>query len=184
MMVTALIKFLETPTETRKSTLTARKQQRGCNDWMRMVTWDLTALRKIGADFDSHSSAQESVFLGEMALNQREGQNMDAFFQALTAGKNKIPPEFDWFAPLLGDWDFTYTDGLGGGRAVQGEWLFRRALNGTGVEDLFICPSRATMADNPQSDGEYGAAIRMFTPKRVVTTWPTAAKAMCACSPS
>ena len=55
---------------------------------------------------------------------------MDAFLEALTAGQNKIPPEFDWFAPLLGDWDFTYTDGLGGGRTVQGEWLFRRALNG------------------------------------------------------
>lgn len=74
---------------------------------------------------------------------------MDAFLEALTAGENQIPPEFDWFAPLLGDWDFTYTDGLGGGRAVQGEWLFRRALNGAGIEDLFICPSRATAADNP-----------------------------------
>lgn len=49
---------------------------------------------------------------------------MDAFLEALTAGENKIPPEFDWFAPLLGDWDFTYTDGLGGGRTVQedGGW--------------------------------------------------------------
>lgn len=74
---------------------------------------------------------------------------MDAFFEALTAGENKIPRSFDWFAPLLGDWDFTYTDGLGGGRTVQGEWLFRRALNGAGIEDLFICPSRATRADNP-----------------------------------
>lgn len=90
---------------------------------------------------------------------------MDAFFEALTAGENKIPRSFDWFAPLLGDWDFTYTDGLGGGRTVQGEWLFRRALNGAGIEDLFICPSRATRADNPQPDGEYGAAIRMFNAK-------------------
>lgn len=90
---------------------------------------------------------------------------MDAFFEALTAGENKIPPEFDWFAPLLGDWDFTYTDGLGGGRTVQGEWLFRRALNGAGIQDLFICPSRATMVDDPQPDGEYGAAIRMFNAK-------------------
>ena len=43
---------------------------------------------------------------------------MDAFFEALTAGENKIPPEFDWFAPLLGDWDLTYTDGLGGQTAA------------------------------------------------------------------
>ena len=43
---------------------------------------------------------------------------MDAFFEALTAGENKIPPEFDWSAPLLGDWDLTYTDGLGGRTAA------------------------------------------------------------------
>lgn len=42
------------------------------------------------------------------------------------------------------------------------EWIFRRVLNGTGVEDLFICPSRETMDSNPQPDGEYGMAIRMF----------------------
>lgn len=90
---------------------------------------------------------------------------MDAFLDAMAGGENKIPSQFDWFAPLLGDWDFDYTDGLNGGRTVKGEWLFRRALNGTGIEDLFICPSRATMADDPQPDGEYGAAIRMFNAK-------------------
>lgn len=91
---------------------------------------------------------------------------MDAFLEALTAGENKIPRSFDWFAPLLGDWDFTYTDGLSGGRAVQGEWLFRRALNGAGIQDLFICPSRATMETDPQPDGEYGTAIRIFNPSQ------------------
>lgn len=40
---------------------------------------------------------------------------MDGFLETLTGGGNQIPPEFDWFAPLLGDWDFEYTDGLGGG---------------------------------------------------------------------
>ena len=27
---------------------------------------------------------------------------MDAFLEALTVGQNKIPPEFDWFAPCWG----------------------------------------------------------------------------------
>ena len=32
-------------------------------------------------------------------------------------------------------------------------------------EDLFICPSRETMYTDPQPDGEYGMAIRMFNSK-------------------
>ncbi len=31
---------------------------------------------------------------------------MDTFTEALLSGKtDKIPEEYDWFAPLLGDWD-------------------------------------------------------------------------------
>lgn len=91
---------------------------------------------------------------------------MDAFIEALLAeGTTSIPAEYDWFAPLLGDWDFDYRDGYGGTvRQVKGEWFFRRVLDGMGIEDLFLCPSRATRDANPQPDGEYGAAIRMFNP--------------------
>lgn len=80
---------------------------------------------------------------------------------------SKIPGQYDWFAPLLGDWEFDYYDVKDGKRErhVEGEWLFRRALDGTCIEDLFICPSRATRESNPQPDGEYGAAIRMFQPE-------------------
>ena len=90
---------------------------------------------------------------------------MDAFMDALVSGRTKtIPPEYDWFASLLGDWDFDYFDNYGSPtpRQLKGEWFFRRVLNGAGIQDLFICPSRATMETNPQSDGEYGVAIRMF----------------------
>lgn len=31
-----------------------------------------------------------------------------------------------------------------------------------GIEELFICPSRETMHTDPQPDGEYGMAIRMY----------------------
>lgn len=93
---------------------------------------------------------------------------MDEFISALLGdGKiNSIPEEYDWYAPLLGDWDFDYYDIQNGKRTrhVKGEWIFRRILNGTAIEDLFICPSRATKDTNPQPDGEYGAAIRMFHP--------------------
>lgn len=89
---------------------------------------------------------------------------LEAFAQALVSGETAvIPGDFDWFAPLLGDWDFDYQDTHGGlPRKVKGEWLFRRVLNGAGIGDLFICPSRATMDTDPQPDGEYGMALRMF----------------------
>ncbi len=93
---------------------------------------------------------------------------MDSFTEALiSTATDKIPQEYDWFSPLIGDWEFDYYDGYDSGeiRSVKGEWIFRRVLNGTGIEDLFICPSRETMYSAPQPDGEYGVAIRMFNRK-------------------
>ena len=67
---------------------------------------------------------------------------MDRFATALVSKYTlKIPPEHDWFAPLVGDWDIRYIDSKDGmRREVKGEWLFRRVLNGTGIEDLLLCP--------------------------------------------
>lgn len=91
---------------------------------------------------------------------------MDDFYNALVSENSSIPQEYDWYAPLIGDWDFDYYDGRDGGRHICGEWIFRRILEGAGVEDLFICPSRATKDENPQPDGEYGVAVRMFDSER------------------
>lgn len=95
---------------------------------------------------------------------------MDEFIMALYgAPVESIPEEYDWFAPLIGDWDFDYCDGpVGCERHVEGEWIFRRILNGTGIEDLFLCPSRGTRDLHLQPDGEYGVAIRMFNPRTKV----------------
>ena len=90
---------------------------------------------------------------------------MDTFSEALLSSKSStIPDEYDWFAPLLGDWDCDYYDELIGNkkRHVKGEWLFRRILEGTGIQDVFIFPSRATKEDHPEPDGEYGSSLRMF----------------------
>ena len=89
----------------------------------------------------------------------------DTFSEALLSPKtDRIPEEFDWFAPLIGDWDCVYEDDLIGGRRrhVKGEWIFRRVLDGSGVQDLFIFPSRDTRASDPQPDAEYGTSLRMF----------------------
>lgn len=91
--------------------------------------------------------------------------SMDTFFEALVSkNTDKIPEEYDWFAPLIGDWDFDYYDGYDKPehRHVKGEWIFRRILDGAGIEDIFICPSRETRISAPQPDSEYGVAIRMF----------------------
>ena len=89
---------------------------------------------------------------------------MDTFSEALLSDKtDRIPDEFDWFAPLLGDWDCDYNDNYGGQeRHVKGEWIFRRVLEGAGIQDIFIFPSRATKVESPQPDGEYGSSLRMF----------------------
>ena len=89
---------------------------------------------------------------------------MNTFSQALLSEKtDKIPDEYDWFAPLLGDWDCDYDDNYGGQpRHVKGEWIFRRVLEGAGIQDIFIFPSRATKENAPQPDGEYGSSLRMF----------------------
>ena len=86
---------------------------------------------------------------------------MDSFVDALLSGKtDRIPDEYDWFAPLIGDWDCDYYDEPeeGRNRHVKGEWLFRRILEGTGVQNIFIFPSRATKETEPQPDGEYGSS--------------------------
>ena len=97
---------------------------------------------------------------------------MDNFIEALYGQpEGTIPEEYDWFAPLLGDWEFDYKDKFIDGdhnrpqRQLKGEWIFRRVLNGIGIEDMFICPSRATRETSPQPDGEYGVGLRIYNSK-------------------
>ena len=90
---------------------------------------------------------------------------MDIFPEALLSPKtDRIPDEYDWFAPLIGDWDCDYYDEPEAGqkRHVKGEWIFRRILEGAGIQDVFIFPSRSTKETDPQPDGEYGTSLRMF----------------------
>ena len=58
---------------------------------------------------------------------------MDSFIEALYGqSEETIPEEYDWFAPLLGDWEFEYKDKFIDGdrsrpqRQLKGEWIFRR----------------------------------------------------------
>ena len=110
---------------------------------------------------------------------------MDTFSEALLSSESgRIPEKYDWFAPLVGDWDCDYYDELNNQkRHVKGEWIFRRILEGAGVQDIFIFPSRCTREANPQPDGEYGTSLRMFNPDQhcydVVYTCAGTMKRLC-----
>lgn len=86
----------------------------------------------------------------------------DQFMRALVSDpeQSMIPQEDDWFAPLVGDWEFDYHEP--GGRDLKGEWYFRRVLQGSAIADVFICPSRESQESDPQPDAEYGMTMRMY----------------------
>lgn len=95
---------------------------------------------------------------------------MDTFSEALLSAKAEhIPEEYDWFAPLIGDWDCDYYEDMPDHhrRHVKGEWIFRYILEGTGVQDIFIFPSRSTKVEHPEPDGEYGTSLRMFNKEQL-----------------
>lgn len=93
---------------------------------------------------------------------------MSNFITALISnGKNQnIPAEHDLFGRLVGEWEFEYIDnhGTANERHVAGEWIFSWALDGTAIQDVFICPSRKERLKNPQADAEYGSTLRIYNP--------------------
>ena len=110
----------------------------------------------------------------------------DTFSEALlSSNTGRIPEEYDWFDPLLGVWDCDYFDepNRSQKRHVKGEWIFRRILEGTGIQDIFIFPSRGTKETDPQPDGEYGTSLRMFNREKhcydVVYTCAGTMKRLC-----
>ncbi|KYM46585.1 hypothetical protein [Fusobacterium necrophorum] len=90
---------------------------------------------------------------------------MDNFYKALIGKKSK---KKTIFSDLIGEWEIEWIDGKGteNERHVIGEWLFSEILNGEGIQDIFICPSRAERLINPQPDAEYGTTIRVYNPQK------------------
>lgn len=93
---------------------------------------------------------------------------MNEFSDALihTGTNGKIPNEYDWFGFLIGEWDILYSDNHSTGRErqVKGEWIFSRVLDGTAIQDVFICPSRTERLVHPQPDATWGTTLRIFNP--------------------
>jgi len=93
----------------------------------------------------------------------------DDFVEVLLAKERaaSIPQEDDWYAGLLGEWEFEWVDNRGTAmeRRLKGEWLFARALEGQAIVDLFICPSREERRKSANPEGEYGLSIRTYSPQ-------------------
>lgn len=87
------------------------------------------------------------------------------FFNAL---RGEIRKKENIFSIFVGEWEFDWIDGKGtdNERCVKGEWIFSEILNGDGIQDVFICPSREERAYNFQPDAEYGTTIRVYNPKK------------------
>ncbi len=77
-----------------------------------------------------------------------------------------IPEDMDWFGSLVGEWDIIWKENYGkeNETVYKGEWIFQRILNGCGIQDLFIVPSREERKHLNLPNAEYGTTIRMYRP--------------------
>ena len=94
---------------------------------------------------------------------------MDKFEDVLLSKQksNMIPDEYNFFGRLVGGWDFDWIWNKDKGRKnLKGEWVFSWVIEGTAIQDVFICPSRSTRADEPQADAEYGTTTRVYVPDK------------------
>lgn len=85
----------------------------------------------------------------------------------ISEAKNPMLPEgMDWFGSLIGEWDTIWRENIGtqNERTMKGEWIFSRVLNGFGIQDLFIVPSREERVKLNMPNAEYGTTIRMYNP--------------------
>ena len=79
-----------------------------------------------------------------------------------------VPAEMDWFGSFIGEWDMIWKENYGRENETvkKGEWIFQRVLNGCGIQDLFIVPSREERKRLNLPNAEYGTTIRMYHPDK------------------
>ncbi|MCL2261723.1 MAG: hypothetical protein FWC08_00710 [Defluviitaleaceae bacterium] len=91
------------------------------------------------------------------------------FYNALIsdAARKDLREKLNLFGQFIGEWEFdgVFAKDTPDEWRVPGEWLFSWILDGTAIQDVFICPSRAEQARNPNPDGEYGTTVRFYNPQ-------------------
>ncbi len=93
---------------------------------------------------------------------------MNEFMEALISKTAKHPdPRGKGLFRITGrGMGFDWTDRIGTKeeRHVKGEWIFSRILDGMGIQDVFICPSRKERRTRHEPDEEYGTTLRIYNP--------------------
>jgi len=95
---------------------------------------------------------------------------MSDFQKALISNtqNNELQGKLNLFSQFIGDWDFEgiYRKDTSDEYRVPGEWLFSWILDGTAIQDIFICPSRKEREINSHPNGEYGTTVRFYNPTK------------------
>jgi hypothetical protein len=98
---------------------------------------------------------------------------MNDFSKALISEKpdNDLQEKLSLFGQFIGEWDFegVYGKDTPDEWRVPGEWLFSWILDGTAIQDVFICPSRKERETNSHPNGEYGTTVRFYNSSK--NTW-------------
>ena len=93
---------------------------------------------------------------------------MDGFIKALAAGlvSDERKETLSLFGQFVGEWDFEwiYNKGAADEQRLPGEWIFSWILDGTAIQDVFICPARGEQIPHPNA--EYGTTIRFYNPSK------------------
>ena len=78
--------------------------------------------------------------------------------------KDELRDKLNLFGQFVGEWEFEGVIGKDTPeeQRVPGEWIFSWILDGTAIQDVFICPSRKECEKNPNPNAEYGTTIRFY----------------------
>lgn len=78
--------------------------------------------------------------------------------------KDELREKMSLFGQFVGEWEFEgiIKKGTPHEQRVPGEWIFSWILDGTAIQDVFICPSRKECEKNPNPNAEYGTTLRFY----------------------
>ena len=87
----------------------------------------------------------------------------NTFTDLLASKEANKERDLSLFGRLVGEWDFDWSAPQENGtlKTHKGEWVFSYVLEGNAVQDVFICPSRATREADPDEQAEYGTTFRL-----------------------
>ena len=103
---------------------------------------------------------------GKKSIEADSTEAMNDFSNALVCDscKDELRDKLSLFGQFVGEWEFEGILGKGTPeeQRIPGEWIFSWILDGTAIQDVFICPSRKECEKNPTPNAEYGTTIRFY----------------------